>query len=385
MILIPIFSIAVIAAVIIGSRGGPTRLTRTAVVVALAVGMGVLFLVAFPMASSGNRFARAMLSLALVLLVVALVVAVVWAFRTPAVGPVDEWASGHGVQVTGRNVEFVDAYVREGHRLRLVCGFGGWFVAQAVAAATGIDLHLPGLIWLLAGYLVGCVWSEAWLTRLPGGTERAASLTTRRLPDYLAGRLRTAQVVLPALSAALAIAAWQVHPTATRGRFGGSSLASDPATLHSVAIAAGLAAPLVMLGIWLLERHIVAKPQPLVDVDLLAADDAVRSSSVHLLSGTGCAIVLLLMATVLGYLGEMSRGAGNGAAIFASFVCFVLALVSWRYYGHRGFRVLRSVGGGGAPDPGGSPGSGPPPGPGIGSAARPSVSTTLLSPTSGAQ
>jgi len=317
--------------------------------------------------------------------VVASAVALISSFRTPAVGPVDEWASGHGVQVTGRNVEFVDAYVREGHRLRLVCGFGGWFVAQAVAAATGLDLHLPGLIWLLAGYLVGCVWSEAWLTRLPEGTERAASLTTRRLPDYLAGRLRTAQVVLPALSAARALAAWQVHPTATRGQFGVSSLASDPATLHSVAIAAGLAAPLVMLGIWLLERHIVAKPQPLVDDDLLTADDAVRSSSVHLLSGTGCAIVLLLMATVLGYLGETSRGAGNGAAVFASVVCFVLALVSWRYYGHRGFRVLRSVGGGGAPSSGGSPGSGPPPGPGVGSAARPSVPATLLSPTSGAQ
>lgn len=383
MILLPIFSIAVIAAVIIGARGGPTRLSRTAVVVFLAVGMGVLFLVAFPVATSGNRLAQTMVWVALVLLVVALVVAVVWAFRTPAVGPVDEWASGHGVQVTGRNLEFVDAYVREGHRLRLVCGFGGWFVAQAAAAATGIDLHLPGLIWLLAGYLVGCVWSEAWLTRLPEGTERAASLTTRRLPDYLAGRLRTAQVVLPGLSVALALAAWGSHPS-TRARSGSTFLSANAADLHSIAIAAGLAAPLVMLGIWLLERHIVAKPQPLVDDDLLAADDAVRSSSVHLLSGTGCAIVLLLMATVLGYLAQVATGPAAGVPAFAAFVCFVLALVSWRYYGHRGFRVLRSAGGG-APAPGGAPGSGPPPGPGAGSAARPSIPATLLSPTSGAQ
>jgi hypothetical protein len=314
---------------------------------------------------------------------VALVVAVVWAFRTPAVGPVDEWASGHGVQVTGRNLEFVDAYVREGHRLRLVCGFGGWFVAQAVAAATGIDLHLPGLIWLLAGYLVGCVWSEAWLTRLPEGTERAASLTTRRLPDYLAGRLRTAQVVLPALSVALALAAWGSQPS-TRARSGSTFLSANAADLHSIAIAAGLAAPLVMLGIWLLERHIVAKPQPLVDDDLLAADDAVRSSSVHLLSGTGCAIVLLLMATVLGYLAQVATRPAAGAPAFAAFVCFVLALVSWRYYGHRGFRVLRSAGGG-APDPGSSPGPASPSGPGVGSAASLPSGSAFLSPARGAR
>ncbi len=382
MILLPIFSIAVIAAVIIGSRGGPTRLTRTAVVVSVAIGIGVLLLVAFPMAASGDRLARVMVTVALVLLVVALVVAVVWAFRTPAVGPVDEWASGHGVQVTGRNVEFVDAYVREGHRLRLVCGFGGWFVAQAVAAATGVDLHLPGLIWLLAGYLVGCVWSEAWLTRLPEGTERSASLTTRRLPDYLAGRLRAAQVVLPALSAGLALVAWGAHPSPRAGS-GSTFLSANAADLHSIGIAAGLAGPLVMLGIWLLERHIVAKPQPLVDDDLLAADDAVRSSSVHLLSGTGCAIVLLLMATVLGHLAQVATGPSAGAPAFAAFLCFVLALVSWRYYGHRGFRVLRSAGGG-APDPGSSRGAAPPSGPGLGSAAAVPSASPFLSSAGGA-
>jgi hypothetical protein len=387
MILLPIFFIAVVLAVVIGSRGGPSRLTRTAVVVFLAIGVGMLALLVLP-ASLSDPWGRILAMVSLGAVAVALILAVVWLVRAPKVGLVDEWAVGHGVQVTGRNVEFVDAYVREGHRLRLVCGFGGWFVAQAVAAATGIDLHLPGLVWLLAGYLVGCVWSEAWLTRLPEGTERAASLTTRRLSDYLAGRLRTAQVVLPVLSVLLALVTWGVHPS--RSELGRSGfLSTNAADLHSMAIAAGLAGPLVMLGIWLLERHIVMKPQPLVDHDLLAADDAVRSSSVHLLSGTGCAIVLTLMATMFTYLAEVDPGQSAGVPTFAAICCFLLALVSWRYYGHRGFRVLRSAGGGATPDPSPPPGSGPPPVGGGGTLVEPAPARVAapgpLGATGGAQ
>ena len=92
---------------------------------------------------------------------------------------------------------WVETYLRTGRNLRQMCALGGIVVPIAVHAATGLDLHVSGLVWLLVGYLVGCLWSELALTRAPAGTRRAASLVTRRLSDYLPRRMRVAQVVLP--------------------------------------------------------------------------------------------------------------------------------------------------------------------------------------------
>ena len=98
---------------------------------------------------------------------------------------------------------WVETYLRTGRNLRQVCALGGIVVPIAVHAATGLDLHVSGLVWLLVGYLVGCLWSELALTRAPAGTRRAASLVTRRLSDYLPRRMRVAQVVLPAVAVGL--------------------------------------------------------------------------------------------------------------------------------------------------------------------------------------
>ncbi|MGZ5353067.1 MAG: hypothetical protein ACXWX6_02760 [Actinomycetota bacterium] len=54
-----------------------------------------------------------------------------------------------------------------------------------------------------------------------------------------------------------------------------------PATLLVVMIV------VILITVELLKRSIVRRPQPAVDEDLLRADDAIRSGSIHALVGAG--------------------------------------------------------------------------------------------------
>ena len=122
----------------------------------------------------------------------------------PKPSAAEGWATAHGVRATPRNSDFIVAYVFEGHRLRLVCGIGGFVVAASLSAGTGVDLNASGWVWLLAGYLVGVIWSQAWLTRLPSGTRRVASLSPRRISDYLTTAMFGAQFVVVVIAIAMA-------------------------------------------------------------------------------------------------------------------------------------------------------------------------------------
>jgi hypothetical protein len=53
---------------------------------------------------------------------------------------------------------------------------------------------------------------------------------------------------------------------------------------------------LIGLGVELLQRFIVARSQPAVERDLVNADDAIRSASVHALAGAGIALELLIVS-----------------------------------------------------------------------------------------
>ena len=281
-------------------------------------------------------------SAAIVCLVVATVCLAVLIDTGPKPSAATSWAAAHGLTVTEHNSDFVVAYVFQGHRLRLVCGIGGFIVAVALSAGTGIDLKASGWVWLLSGYLIGVVWSESWLTRLPAGTQRVASLTPRKVSDYLVGRMLIAQVVV--VLGALAMVGFAVAQGTDPqlvGGFSSSFGATSGRSLQHTAIVMGLAAALLSLGVGLLQQHIVGKAQPMADPDLLASDDAVRASAVHLLSGTIIAIVLLLISTQLQMLAAIGAFA-DGVAGLGALICLVGALLAWRFYGHRAWAVKRS-------------------------------------------
>lgn len=263
-----------------------------------------------------------------------------WVVSEVPSSPARRWADAHGVMLVDANREFVERYVSEGHRLRLVCGFGGALAIAALGRSLGISAPVSGWVWLMVGYLGGVVWSEVWLTRLPAGTRRSASLRPRRVQDYLAGRLRVAQLVVPAAAVGVGVVAWIIPATPPDGAALSSSVSMPIGTRRATALGLGLAACAVMLAIAWLQRHVVTKPQPDAVVDLVAADDAVRASSVHLLSGTGLGIVFGCLATqvwLLGDIGIMGQGTAGGAGLALS----LAALIAWRYYGHRGWVVRR--------------------------------------------
>lgn len=342
-----IFSIAIlgVSAVIFGAFWvGQALRRRTTRRWPFVVGAGLLFAVAvgsLVVPESVDAPFPLIATVATLCLIAALVFLSMVFKGGPKPSAADGWAGAHGVTVNTRNSDFVVAYVFEGHRLRLVCGIGGFVAAAALSAGTGIDLKTSGWVWLLSGYLLGVVWSEGWLTRLPAGTQRMASLAPRRVSDYLSMGMLRAQLVVVLVAVAFAglALAQGSDPHLVDGfatQFGDASARSLRHTIIGMAIAAMLLA----IGVGSLQRHIVGKSQPTADPDLLAADDAVRASAVHLLSGTAIAIVVLLVGTQLGMLAAIGVVA-DGTATMGYALCFVGAFVAWRFLGHRSWVVRR--------------------------------------------
>jgi hypothetical protein len=59
-----------------------------------------------------------------------------------------------------------------------------------------------------------------------------------------------------------------------------------------LAALAVVAAAAVATVVWTVRRRVLDRPQPMVPPDQLAADDAIRSRSLHVLAGAGATLVL---------------------------------------------------------------------------------------------
>ena len=105
------------------------------------------------------------------------------------------WAHARGFELTERSLPFVGAYLRNGGALRVVCGGGAYVLAAGTTAATGIDLGVSGWVWMVLGYLVGTLWGELTLARVPAGPTRVASLTPRSPGAYLDRWVRIGQLL----------------------------------------------------------------------------------------------------------------------------------------------------------------------------------------------
>jgi hypothetical protein len=91
-----------------------------------------------------------------------------------------------------------------------------------------------------------------------------------------------------------------------------------------------------------LQRWIVRRPQPLVEPDLLAADDAIRSQSVHSICGSGMAIQLLLIAETCLILDTRALpGVIRTVVVLPATFGYLAALGCCLYFGHRAWRVPR--------------------------------------------
>lgn len=237
------------------------------------------------------------------------------------------WARAHGVALDERTRPVLAYFVRLTILLRVVGGVGGMLLGSLFDDAVGADTSADfGFwVWVLAGWMAGAVWAERHLPRPHGAA--VASLTPRRLADYLPIGLRLAPAGGAAAAAAIAGVGLIVRPEA---RF------ETPALVLTVAGATASA----LLVTWA-QRSVVDRRQSVTHPDLVAADDAIRASTVHNLGGGGAALTLLLAADTLDRVVTAGDSVPLGSEAIVPLLLMVVALGVWRFWSHRAWRVRR--------------------------------------------
>ncbi len=253
-----------------------------------------------------------------------------------AYGEIDEdfvhdWADAHALTLTSANRPLVWWYLRNARVLRTWGVLAALLLPALVMAALGVDTgESVDATWafVFGGHFVGALYAEVALRRPGPSATRTASLERREVQQYLPTRLRLAPVVVGALVVAVAALGW------TAG--------IDPSD-HTLLMAAVGSTPIIVLMVASAQRWIVRRPQPFSAPDLVAADDAIRSQSIHMLAGSGTAVLLSLLGVVSW---AVARGDATGTTAmvvgFVGLATIPLALVSCLYYGHRAWRVLRT-------------------------------------------
>lgn len=198
---------------------------------------------------------------------------------------VERFARRQRLHITAGNGEQIIRYLATTRRWRSAGVAAGWVLA--IATTMFYPLGTRGNLGLFAGWLAGALIAEVRVAHLGHGVRRAASLQPRRPERYLSRP------------------AWALVPVA-------AGLATAVAVATAGAAALGWAAPDRWAAIWLVvalatagairavQRIVVRRAQPLVAADALAADEAIRSRSLHVLSGGGAALVLLCVLAQLG-------------------------------------------------------------------------------------
>jgi hypothetical protein len=234
-------------------------------------------------------------------------------FRAPDERLLERWSHVYGVSLTEGSRPIAATYLRRTKRIRTVGALAGLVASVLYVTLTdggqSNSFVGNGLFLAVVGYLLGTVVAEALVPRPTRADIRTASLVPRTLRDYLPGYAVAALRVLPVVSVAL-VPIFMVM--------------KDPpiSNVSKLGFAVTSAALLVMaLGVELMQRLIVNRPQPALTPDLLEADDAIRSASVHALAGGGVALSLIWLTYQLGAL-------GNGRGSLVSWLLAVLAILS---------------------------------------------------------
>jgi hypothetical protein len=248
---------------------------------------------------------------------------------------VEGWARAHALTLTRENQLMVRWYLRNARVLRTWGVLAGLFLPSLVTVALGggDGARVPqNPAWIFLGYLVGALYAELSLVRPVDPRRRAASLVPRELGDYLPRRLLLAQRFVGLLTLAAGIAVALVP-------YRDHSFEVDRVMGAVVAVAAvALAVGLERLEAWLVQR-----PQPFASPALVAADDAIRSQSVHSLAGSGLAVLLLAFSYLSFTLAMSDIQLLRWTMWQPAIAAWLLAIVACLYYGHRAWRVRHDV------------------------------------------
>ena len=234
------------------------------------------------------------------------------------------WAEEMGVRLTADNERFVRSYINRTRVMRLAGGLIGFFLPPVYTAYAGEGLPQPfdfNLFDALVGYLVGVVFAELTFKR-PRADVPAAALSPRDLIAYLPSAW-TKTLRATALVALMLVPALYTLPRRER-------LVESAELLPWWMLVTMIVS--VVLGVELLQRFIVRRPQPAVQDDLVEADDAIRSASVHALAGAGIALQLVIVSVEIMGIGMVSDlQILRWTLPWIGVLCAVAALASWMH------------------------------------------------------
>ena len=230
---------------------------------------------------------------------------------------VARFASRHRLTITVDNGEQVIRYLAQTRRWRsagLVVGA----VVSSVASIPHGTVRVDFLA-LLAGWFVGALVAEVRLAAGAGALgqpgRRVASLRSRNESAYLGPVVRGLLPAAVALSTGTAVVTGVVDG-APRWRY----LA---VWLTGLAVAGSVA--------WV-ARRVLRRRQPVLAPDRLAADEAIRSRSLHVLYAAGATLVLYCVLFQLAQLGPLLAPGSSGytvVTVAAGLGIFAVPLLGW--------------------------------------------------------
>ena len=211
-------------------------------------------------------------------------------------GQLARFARRQRLEITPTNGEQVIRYLAHTRRWRAAGVIVG--VVASVAAGLPDGRVNVNFIALFAGWFIGALAAEVRMARGPVGARRVASLSPRTFHRYV-GRLTW--LLLPAsLAVAVTVAAVAIpHGHVVR-------------QVVTLLVALG-----ITIATMIIRSRVIGRAQPHLAPDALAADNAIRSRSLHALCGGGAALVLMCVADQI------------AAPGFPTVVTFAAAILGW--------------------------------------------------------
>jgi hypothetical protein len=201
----------------------------------------------------------------------------------------ERFAARQRLTITAENGPQVIRYLTTTRRWRTAGVIGGLAVSEATQPQRLGEIS-TGTEWtiIIVGWFLGALIAEVRVEHLQHGPIRSASLERRRPRRYLRpfawATVPVAAVISVATAAATALAA-------TAGR------AQPDWTWAGVWLAAAL---VVAATVRAVQHTVLHRPQPRAAPDVIEADDAIRSRSLHVLSAAGAALALFMVLNQIG-------------------------------------------------------------------------------------